>query len=243
MQSYVIHLIRNMPCEGNLEGRYIGRTESPLAASSIQDLLELKHRYRYPSAGAFYASPSTRCVDTLKLLYPAADPEVILEMAECDFGDWENKTAQELQADPRFLSWMEQGGQAAPPNGESGLVFLQRVCRGFETLVQNLMATGRTEAVLCTHAGVITGLLSAYGLPRAQPYEWMCQPGCGYSVRITPSLWMRSMVMEVYQTLPQGEEGQRPDHLVVDIAREAAGRAWGEKTAPKGTGEEGETQA
>ena len=88
MQSYVIHLIRNMPCEGNLEGRYIGRTESPLAASSIQDLLELKRRYRYPSAGAFYASPSTRCVDTLKLLYPAADPEVILEMAECDFGDW-----------------------------------------------------------------------------------------------------------------------------------------------------------
>ena len=62
-------------------------------------------------------------------------------------------------------------------------------------------------------------------------------------MRITPSLWMRSMVMEVYQTLPQGEEGQRPDHLVVDIAREAAGRAWGEKTAPKGTGEEGETQA
>ena len=41
MKSYVIHLIRNMPCQGNLEGRYIGRTESPLAASSIQDLLEL----------------------------------------------------------------------------------------------------------------------------------------------------------------------------------------------------------
>ena len=60
MKSYVIHLIRNMPCQGNLEGRYIGRTESPLAASSIQDLLELKRRYRYPSAGAFYASPSTR---------------------------------------------------------------------------------------------------------------------------------------------------------------------------------------
>ena len=64
--------------------------------------------------------------------------------------------------------------------------------------------------MLCTHGGVITGLLSAYGLPRAQPYEWMCEPGCGYSVRITPSLWMRSMVMEVFQTLPLGEEGERP---------------------------------
>ena len=89
------------------------------------------------------------------------------------------------------------------------------------------MVKGETEVVVCTHAGVITGLLSAYGLPRAQPFEWMCEPGCGYSVRITPSLWMRSMVMEVYEMLPQGEEGEQPDHLVVDIAREAADRAWG----------------
>lgn len=242
MKSYTIHLIRNMPCQGNLEGRYIGRTESPLPTSSIQRLLELKREFRYPRAGAFYASPSTRCVDTLRLLYPEADPEVILEMAECDFGDWENKTAAELQGDPRFLEWMNQGGQTAPPNGESGLVFLQRACRGFETLVQNLMVRGETEAALCTHAGVITGLLSAYGLPRAQPYQWMCEPGCGYTVRITPSLWMRSQVMEVVQTLPLGEEGRRPDHLVVDLAREAADRAWGRKEDPEQP-EAGETQA
>ncbi len=240
MRSYVIHLIRNMPCEGNLEGRYIGRTESPLAPSSLGDLVELKKKFRYPQAQAFYASPSTRCVDTLRILYPEADPEVVLEMAECDFGDWENKTAQELKQDPKFLEWMEGGGQAAPPNGESGVVFLQRVCKGFETLVQNMMVQGQTSAVLVTHAGVITGLLSAYGLPRAQPYEWMCEPGCGYSVRITPSLWMRSMVMEVYQTLPQGEEGERPDHLVVDVAREAAQRAWGNREQSL---EEGENQA
>ena len=48
------------------------------------------------------------------MLYPQADPEVVLELAECDFGDWENKTAKELEKDPRFLQWMEQGGQAAP---------------------------------------------------------------------------------------------------------------------------------
>ncbi len=241
MKSYVIHLIRHMPCEGNLEGRYIGRTESPLAESALGDLLELKRNYRYPQVSAYYASPSTRCVDTLKLLYPEADPEVVLEMAECDFGDWENKRVEDLQQDPRFLQWMEQGGQTAPPNGESGPVFLQRVCKGFETLVQNMMVKGETSAVLVTHAGVITGLLSAYGLPRAQPYEWMCQPGCGYSVRITPSLWMRSMVMEVFATLPRNDQGEQPDHLVVDLAREAAQRAWG---TPDGDGSgQGETEA
>ncbi len=233
MKSYVIHLIRNMPCEGNLEGRYIGRTESPLAEQSIADLLRLKREHGYPKASAFFASPSTRCVDTLKLLYPAAEPEVILQMAECDFGDWENKTAAELKDRPGFTQWLENGGQTAPPNGESGPVFVQRVCAGFEMLVQNLMAKGQTSAVLVTHAGVLTTLLAAYGLPRAQPYDWMCAPGCGYSVRITPGLWMRSMVMEVTDVLPLGEAKDRPDHLVVDLAREAADRAYGKKGEQK----------
>lgn len=233
MKSYVIHLLRNMPCEGNLEGRYIGRTESPLAMSSITQLAEMKRKYRYPKAGAFYAGPSTRCVDTLRILYPTAEPEVILELAECDFGDWENKTAEELKGEPGFSEWLQNGGQTAPPGGESGLVVAQRVCRGFEMLVQNLMAQGKTSAVLVTHAGALTTILSAYGLPRAKPYDWMCAPGCGYSLRITPGLWMRSMVMEVTEILPVGEEEERPDHLVVDLAREAADRAYGDSKQKK----------
>ena len=100
MKSYVIHLIRNMPCEGNLEGRYIGRTESPLALESIAQLAQRKRQYQYPAAAAFYASPSTRCVDTLKILYPQADPEVVLELAECDFGEWEERPPKSCKTTP-----------------------------------------------------------------------------------------------------------------------------------------------
>lgn len=240
MKSYVIHLIRNMPCEGNLEGRYIGRTESPLAMGSIAQLAQLKRQHPYPPASRFFASPSTRCVDTLKILYPEADPQVVLELAECDFGEWENKTAKELQGDPRFCQWMEGGGQTAPPGGESSPVFVQRVCSGFEMLVKNLMAHSQNEprqatvtALLCTHAGVMTALLAAYGLPRAPFYDWMCEPGHGYSVRITPSLWMRSGVMEVFATLPGGAGPEGPGHLVIDLAREAAQRAYGDREEPE----------
>ena len=227
MKSYVIHLIRNMPCEGNLEGRYIGRTESPLALESIAKLAQRKGELEYPQAQAFFASPSTRCVDTLKILYPQADPEVVLELAECDFGEFEGKTAKELEGDPRFAQWMAGGAQAAPPGGESGPVFLQRVCQGFELLVKNLMTLGQTSAVLVTSAGVITSLLAAYGLPQAPAHQWMYQPGEGYSVRITPGLWMRSGVMEVFAQIPGGEDRQSPDHVVIDLAREAAQRAYG----------------
>lgn len=229
MKSYVVHLIRNAPCVGNLEGRYIGRTESPLAQEGLTGLLDLKKKYTYPEAAAFYASPSTRCVDSLKILYPQAEPYVILEMAECDFGDWENKTAEELGADRRFTDWIESGSTTAPPNGESGQVFMQRVCKGFEMLVQNLIHQGSTSAVLVTHGGVIMTILSAYGLPRANFYDWMCEPGCGYSVRITPSLWMRSNVIEVFDTLPANLDKSTREHMVIDLAREAADRAYGDK--------------
>lgn len=227
MKSYVIHLIRNMPCEGNLEGRYIGRTESPLAEGAITELLARKRRHPYPRAEGFFAAPHTRCVDTLRLLYPRAQPEVVLPLAECDFGDWEGKTARELEHEPGFSQWMAGGGATAPPNGESGAVFAQRVCAGFEMLVQNILARGVTENVLVASAGALTTILAAYGLPKADPYDWMCAPGCGYSARITPSLWMRGCVMEVFDTLPQGIDRSRPEHMIIDLAREAADQAWG----------------
>ena len=204
MKSYVIHILRAMPNQGALEGRYVGRGQSPLAMSAVSDLAKLKREFAYPSVDFFCASPSIACVDTLKILYPQAEPEVVLELAECDFGDWEGKTAEDLQDDPRFAQWL--AGRAAPPNGESSQVFLQRICGGFQLLVRNLMSRGITQAVLVTHAGVLTSLLAAFGLPQAQPQDWLCDPGFGYSVRITPSLWMRQPVMEVFAHAPQKRE-------------------------------------
>ncbi|MEG1426975.1 MAG: histidine phosphatase family protein [Oscillospiraceae bacterium] len=230
MKSYIVHLIRHGVCEGNLQGRYIGRTESPLSMEGVKSLINLKQKYQYPTAESYYASPSTRCVDSLKILYPTAEPSVILEMAECDFGDWENKTAEELKDDPAFFRWINEGQGTAPPHGESSPVFMQRVCRGFETLVSNLLFTGTTSAVLVTHAGVIMTILAAYGIPKAKMLDWMCDCGCGYSLRITPGLWSRSMVAEVFETLPKtGEEQEKPDHTFIDIAREAADKAYGEE--------------
>lgn len=201
MKSYVIHILRAMPSQGTMEGRYVGQAQSPLPMSAVTELAQLKREHSYPAAELYCASPAVSCVDTLKILYPDAEPEVVLDLAECDFGDWENKTAQELKDEPGFAEWL--AGQGAPPNGESGQVFFQRICRGFQLLVQNMMARGITSAVLVTHAGVMTSILTAFGLPQAQPQDWLCDGGFGYSVRITPGLWMRQPVMEVFGRVPE----------------------------------------
>ena len=33
-------------------------------------------------------------------------------------------------------------------------------------------------------------------------FEWQCQPGEGYTVKITPSVWMRSGMVEVTNLYP-----------------------------------------
>ena len=231
MKSYTIHLIRHGITEGNLLGQYIGRTDSPLAAEGIRALQKLKEQYEYPEAQAYYCSPMRRCIDTLRILYPEAEPVLVDGFRECDFGDWEGKTAKQLaEEDPSFLQWMESSHSVAPPNGESTGVLVQRTCAAFENLVEELMRSGTTSAVVVAHGGTLMSILSAYGLPRASFYDWMTENGCGYSLRITPGLWMRSMVAEVYDTIPAGRSAKGGDEkFIIDLAREAADRTYRNK--------------
>ncbi len=233
MKSYTIHLIRHGLAEGNALGQYIGSTDSPLAPQGISRLRELKARGSYPTAQVYFTSPLKRCIQTLDVLYPGAQPVVINDFRECDFGDWEGKTADELSGDPLFTKWVN-GELSTPPNGESGATAMQRACAAFEKIVDSMMHSGTTSAVIVAHGGTLMSILSAYGLPRADFYDWMTESGCGYSLRVTPGLWMRSMVAEAYATLPGGES-EEPDEqkLVIDLAREAAEHAFGKKDEEK----------
>ncbi len=229
MKTYQIHLIRHGLTEGNLQGRYIGRTDLPLSHQGMQELRELAARHPYPKAALYYTSPMLRCIQTMHLLYPGEECFEVPGLREFDFGEWEGKTAQELSGEPLFQQWLEQGAAVSPPEGESMPDFSQRVCAAFENIVDNLMRTGLSSAVIVTHGGVIMSLLAAYGLPRAPFYDWMTGNGRGYSLRASPNLWMSGRVVEVYNILPEGltpaEEGDQ--RLIIDLGREAANRAYG----------------
>lgn len=58
MKSYLIHLIRHGASAGNLQGQYIGRTDSPLAMETVKKLAELKSSYEYPRLMPFIPAPA-----------------------------------------------------------------------------------------------------------------------------------------------------------------------------------------
>ncbi len=226
MKTYKIHLIRHGLTEGNRKGQYIGRTNALLTPEGLRELTQLSEQYPYPTGDAYFVSPLLRCVQTLHALYPGVDALEVPGLAECDFGDWEGKTAEELRDVPAFSDWLQSHGTGAPPNGESTDDFVARVCGAFEGLVESLMRTGITESVIIAHGGTIMTILAAYGLPRAPFYDWMCGNGRGYSIRITPSLWMSGQVFEVYDTIPEPIRRDEEQDGVINLAREAAERAF-----------------
>ncbi|MBP3435882.1 MAG: histidine phosphatase family protein [Clostridia bacterium] len=201
MKNYKIHLIRHGMTEANEKGWYLGTTDLPLSPAGLRDLLDKKQEALYPEATRFYASPLSRCRQTLEVLYPGCEPTLLSGLAECDFGVWEGKSAAELQNDEEFQRWI-RGELTDIPGGEVMEIFQKRVMAAFESLVEEVMRNGDSDTVVCTHGGVIMLIMAAYALPRADMSAWGAESGCGFTLRVTPTLWMREPVAEAIDYVP-----------------------------------------
>lgn len=205
MKTYKIHLLRHGRTQDAGEGRYIGRTDLPLSPAGFSELLQLRETFTYPGARRFFTCPLVRCRQTLELLYPGAQPTLVEGLSECDFGEWEGKSVGELKADPRYRDWIA-GKSGEIPGGESASQFQQRVMAAFESVVERLLREGETEAVVVAPGGVVMLILAAYGLPRLELNEWATEAGCGFTLRVTPEVWMREPVAEALCAIPWLDE-------------------------------------
>lgn len=208
MKSYYIHFIRHGAINPTLRGRYIGVTDVPLSDKGKIEMRKLDATMAYPYAKVVFTSPLKRCTQTARIIYPDIEPLVIDHLSECHFGEWENKSAAELAGDETFKKWLAGDPSVKPPRGESNADFTRRICLVFESIVDGLIKTGTTDAAIVTHGGVMTTLLSVYGIPQAKPFDWVCDNGYGYSLRITPMLWQRDKVAEVFDRIPKEKENE-----------------------------------
>ena len=198
MRTLKIHLIRHGATDANYDGRYIGcKTDLPLAPEVLNELRLLKDDIDYPEIERLYSSPMLRCRQTGAVLYPDFEPVMVEELKEYDFGSFENKTAAELESNPNFIPWTS-GRLSAPPGGEDNSEFIKRICVGFNKIVLDMIEGGLTESAVIMHGGAIMMLLGVSAVPRNKPVEWTADNGRGYSVRVTPSLYHKSGVIEVY---------------------------------------------
>ena len=189
-------MIRHGRTRGNTESRYIGTTDEPLLASERarlgtkqEDLKEMGML----RPDVLLVSPMKRCVETAEILFPEADPVVVPEFRECDFGAFENKNYQELDGNADYQRWIDSGGRLPFPGGESMQSFQERVCHAFRREISELALRSERrgkpdgKVAMVVHGGTIMAALERYGFPRKSYYDWHVENGDGFllSVRET----------------------------------------------------------
>jgi len=173
-------MIRHGRTKGNLEGRYVGKTDEPLIDEELSGLTA----YRGIPCDAVYVSPYLRCRQTAAILYPKQPHFVIPDFRECDFGQFEYKNHKELSTDPRYQLWIDSGGSLAFPGGESREEFEARCCRGFIEVIAETAINKWEHIAMVVHGGTIMAVLDAYGLPHRDYFDWQVGNTEGYEIRL-----------------------------------------------------------
>jgi alpha-ribazole phosphatase len=175
-----IVMIRHFATEGNLNKRYIGVTDEPLCETGKQKLQERN----YPLVEAVFTSPLKRCLETAGLIYPNHMPKVVKNLAECNFGDFENKNYMELSNNSDYQAWIDSGGMLAFPKGENLENFKARCIEGFHSVVKQSLQEGYLRIAMVVHGGTIMSILEKYSYPQKGYYHWQVENGGGFLMEL-----------------------------------------------------------
>lgn len=206
MKGYHLKIIRHGKTDANLNASYIGLTDLPLSMEGKNELMKKTEELDYSSVQKVYSSPLKRCVQTASILYPDRFVQVVNEIREMDFGDFEGKSTDELVNLPEFKEWLKGGLDNAPPNGESMRSVIERCYEGFDFIIKDMMDEGLTNCAVVTHSGIIMNTLSCFGVPKYKPMELACDFGEGYEILATAQLWQLSNAFELLGKFPYLKE-------------------------------------
>ena len=109
----------------------------------------------------------------------------------------------QLAGNPDFEAWLKNSLENTPPGGEKLKDFTQRVTEALERIFTRMMHERIANAAVITHAGVIMAILTAAGIPKLAPHEWISENGCGFTLLMSAQMWMRSRCGEVFERIPK----------------------------------------
>jgi len=203
MKTYTLYLIRHGVTQGNLDGVYVGQSDSALCPAGVDDLKKLREAAQYPEVPIVFSSPLKRSLESAEILFPGIKPLVIDGFIEYNFGSFDGHTAEELKDNETFQKWLSGDPEVAPPYGESTAEFQNRVSETFIKVVEGILKTGVTESAIVTHGGVIMAIMALFALPEASMTQWMTDPGCGYALRLSTQLWATGHKLEAFAEIPE----------------------------------------
>jgi broad specificity phosphatase PhoE len=122
-----------------------------------------------PRADHCWASFAARAVQTARLA--GLEPELMAELAECDFGRWAGLTPEEVEDSAALAGWYADP-DTAPHGGERFADVRQRAA----LVLLRAREVGGT-VIACTHGGLVkAALVEALGLASAAVWRFDAAP-------------------------------------------------------------------
>lgn len=163
-----IVFIRHGATEGNIQKKYIGRTDEPLCDLGISQAHGLRE-HKFPSEHIF-VSPMQRAIQTAEIVFPSCEYIVIDDFKETDFGIFEGKSASELSDNEDYKAWVDSGCTMPIPNGEDITEFKKRCAKAFIKAVESVPDGAGVSFVV--HGGVIMAVMEEFCADGGSFYDY-----------------------------------------------------------------------
>jgi broad specificity phosphatase PhoE len=151
-----ILLIRHGRTAGNIQGRFVGRTDMALDDVGLSQATKLGARFEGIRVDKIYSSPLTRAVQTASVI---GQPVVLEGLQELDQGILEGKKFDELPdgLEPCFEAWKDDPESTRIPGGET---LGECRDRAWDSMQQIISASSLGErVVVVAHQMVIASIL------------------------------------------------------------------------------------
>ena len=208
MKGYRISVLRHGMTEANEKGIYIGSTDLPLSDKGAADLAAKMDEFDYPTVHRVYSSPLRRCTETADILFPYTELFPVDDLRELDFGEFENKTIDELAGREDYNAWLRGDKDARPPKGESLEELTARTYKALHYIINDMMNDGLTHCAVITHGGIISNMLSCFGIPKYVPSLITAEAGGGFDIIVTAQMWLNSQAFEILGYCPYDRIGE-----------------------------------
>ncbi|MBQ8961961.1 MAG: histidine phosphatase family protein [Ruminococcus sp.] len=212
MRGYRISVIRHGMTVANENGVYIGSTDLPLSSKGAAELAAKMDEKDYPTVHRVYSSPLRRCTETAEILFPETEICTVDDLRELDLGQFENKGVEELLQREDYKAWLKGGRDARPTGGESLEEMTARIFKGLHSVITDMMESGLTHCAMVTHGGVISNMLSCFGLPKYEPGVLNAGFGEGFDIIVTAQMWLTSQAFEILGYCPYDRIGEPEDN-------------------------------
>lgn len=208
MKGYRLSIVRHGLTAANDSSIYIGsRCDYSLSQKGINQLWNKMDEFDYPKVQRVYSSPMKRCIETAEIIFPYRELQVVENITELDFGEFDGKSVNELIDREDYQDWLKGGSpDKRPPGGESTEELLLRLYKGLHEIIMDMMNEDLTHCAVVTHSGIIANMLSAFGLPKIKPNELTCAPGEGFEIIVTAQMWQQSQAFEILGKIPYYKE-------------------------------------